>query len=398
MKKFPFILYATLICALSFFISCGDKDSDLSIEDISKLKDYSYSDLSVEKQKEKLQDDANAFLSEMNGLQTNDGVKVLSTFNALLEINVPQPGFLRASVNEIILHISDFYGKYTWNSKTGSWDLEESSKEAEFSFPVGNQTGKIVASGISSGINYPIDYDYEADMLSSVELPKEIHGKIYLGNAEIGTIHAVSDIKNLTTFPSLSELSFVLGEYSLSANVAKASPNIAKSTLKKGNTVLIDADVDLSGNVDFLVNEEGDPGQMNGNAVINLQNSLAFAGIIDVTSYMQALAQIEVNYEKDYEQYGGGKAYENYIKADVKAYNDYFNLFLVSVKDRTKIASLKSKAVSETETWYGETYTYWEEVPVLIFKDNTEIEAEVFFSKGFETFVTNLNKFINAFQ
>ncbi|MDR0863843.1 MAG: hypothetical protein LBO74_02785 [Candidatus Symbiothrix sp.] len=401
MKKFSFIFCVSLICSFAVLTSCKDKDSaeeDLfGVSDITKLNDYSYSDLSVEKQKEKLQGDANGFLSELQGLKTNDGVKVLATFNALLEIDAPQPGFLRASSQDVIYHIADFYGKYTWNASKHVWDYAAStSKEAEFSFPVENKTGKIVASAVSSSLYYEDEtwyYDEDSkkdvDVNLSIELPKEVHGKIYLGTAEVGSLHAVSDIKSLTTFPSLSELTYVLGEYTFTSKVAKATPSIAKSTLKNGSKVLIDAEANMSGNVDFFANDTINPGQMNGNVVINLQNTLAFAGIVDFTKYMVVMNEIDEAYYDDRDKYGREKAEENYYKADAKAFNDYINLFLVASKDKAKIATLKSKAKLNER--------YWGTVPVLVFKDNTEIEAEVFFSSGFDTFLKNLNDFVNSF-
>jgi hypothetical protein len=394
MKKFFFILWAIALGSFLSFTSCGDKDSvtddTLGIGDISKLNDYKYSDLSEEKQKEKLQEDANGFLSELQGLKTNDGIKVLKTFNSLLETSSPetsvfdpQQSSLR-SVNDI-LKISDLYGKFTWNASKKDWDKAESGKELEFNFPVGNQTGRITVSGVSSGVTTPAES--EDDEYGYLDIPKEVSGKIYLGNSEVSSLHATTTIKDANKVPTLTELTYTLGEYTLSSSVSTTNSNVATSTFKKGKTILIDAVADLSGNLDNLLKEDDITGQ--GNVIIRIMNKLAFAGTVDATNYGKAINQADDNWKKDKDQYGWEKADENFTKASSKAFNDYWNLFLVSLTDNYKIATLKNKAV----LYDG----YWEEVAVLRFNDNTEVEAEVFFSSGFDVFFKNLEDFIHAF-
>jgi hypothetical protein len=74
--------------------------------------------LTPEKQKEKLQEDALAFLSELGGIQEEPSVGILLAFNNFLEIS--EPGNLDLDSSEGLLY-EDVYGKYTWNPYKENW-------------------------------------------------------------------------------------------------------------------------------------------------------------------------------------------------------------------------------------------------------------------------------------
>ena len=406
MKKFPYLLFATMIVAFSVFSSCSDDNDDdgnTNNDDPKKYLNYEYSELSTEKQKEKLQGDANAFLSEMEELKDNDALKILKEFNALLEINSPDKEFGSA---EDLIRIADLYGKYTWNTSTKAWDFAESNKQTEFNFPVDGAPASITITGVASSLTQELyngeehlvyngewyEWEYTEELVATVEIPKSIAVKIYSRTSEVGTVNLFSDIKDKTTAPVKSEVSYSLGKYTMTTTVEKASPSIVKSAIKKGNKVLIDASADISGNMDNLVNEK-DPGQMTGNATIKIMDAFAISGNMDVTNYRKDCDKAEENYD-NYRGSDWDEAEEIWEKAKSKAFNDHTDLYLISLSDKTKIAKLVSTA--KEKTYYG--YTYWEETFALQFGDETVVEAEVYFSSGFDAFMNNLNKFINSFE
>jgi|GEM_PF-2675519 len=410
MKKFSYLLFAAVIGAFSVFSSCSDNDeneNNNNNDDSQKYLDYKYSELSEEKQKEKLQEDAIDFLSEMEDLKNNEALRILNEFNALLEINSPDQEFDNefGSVEDII-RIKDLYGKHTWNASKEAWSFEEFDKQTEFNFSVDGKPASIVITGVASSLvqefyerNEYIDneidggWEYTDELVTTVEIPKSITIKILSGTSEVGAIHLSSDIKDKTTLPVKSEVSYSLGKYVMTTTVTKASPSIAKSTFKKGDKVLIDANVDLSGNMDNLVNDK-EPGQMTGNATIKIMNTLAFTGNWDVTNYIKACNKAEDNYDNNYDQFGWEKAEEIWEKEYSEAFNKHTDLYLISLSDKAKIAKLQSTV--KAEDYYG--YTYWEEAFVLQFADETVVEAEVFFSSGFDTFMNKLEKFITSFE
>ena len=402
MKKFSYLLFAAMIGAFSVFSSCSD-DNDNNADDPKKYPDYKYSELSVEKQKEKLEDDAISFLSEMEELKDNEALKILSEFSALLEISSPDKEF--DSVEDVI-RIADLYGKYTWNTSRKVWDFEELDKQTEFYFSVDGVPASIAISGVASSITQELykeneeqingRWEYTDELVATVEIPKSITVKIYSRTSEVGTINISSDIKDKTTIPVLSEVSYSLGKYTMATTIKKASPSVAKSTIKKGNKVLVEASVDLSGNMDNLANEK-DPGQMTGNATIKIMDALALSGNWNITNYTKDCDKAEDNWDYNYYEldWEWEKAKEVYVKEYSKAFNDNTDLYLISVSDKTKIAKLVSTVKEEK---YSDYYSYWEESYTLQFGDETSVEAEVYFSSGFDTFMNKLKEFINSFE
>jgi hypothetical protein len=376
MKKFSYLLFAALICSFSLFTSCKDNDDNSDNSGFDDLKNYKYSELSVEKQKEKLQGDANSLLADLEGLKNNEAINVLKALNELLNISpieLEESVALRSS--DDVISLSYYFGSYKWNNSKKDWDYTAANDKLELEFPVGTKTGKILVPKSASSVVI------ESEDGEKIEIPKDIAAKIYLNAAEVGSISASSEIVNGYTVPALTKLSFTLGEYTLSTSLSKRTPNIATSEFKKGNKTLIDAKINLTGNLDNSIQDK-DPGQITGNAVINVLDAFAFAGSINFTQYTVAMNKADEDYDN--------KDSENYAKASAKAWNDNCELYLISLSDKTKFAKLTQKAKSYNN--------YWENVPVLQFGDNTEIETEVYFSTGFDLFIQNLMEFVSAFK
>jgi len=175
----------------------------------------------------------------------------------------------------------------------------------------------------------------------------------------------------------------------------------ATATLTKGSKVLINAVAVVNGDVDKLILDESN--DFSGNFTFQIMDNFAFSGNVDFTKYNK---EIDDLYDRCYpyplpNNFDWEKAEENYTKGAAAIFNKYYDVYLVSIKDKTKIAKLISKAVLTTETyeWYGGTYTesYWEEVPMLRFNDSTEVAVSVYFSEGFDKVVKNFEKFIQSF-
>lgn len=406
MKKFFYLLLA---CCLIGFTACGgDDDNDDgggSGGDVKKYEEYEYSNLTVSQQKEKIQEDANDLLNEFEALKTNEAIKVLTAFPGWTEDDPSnlEPDYnwnLKSSTD--IVKIADNYGIYTWDDEEENWVETSSSDHLEYrNFPVGeNQRGRIVITAVSSGVyaeenGYYYDYEigeYE-EVIEKTELPKEIKVKIYLGNKEVGSAQVNSEIKNTTTMPSVSSAVYNLGDYTMSTNVTKASPNTAVSTFKKGNTVLLEAKADISGNIDQIIEDDDytNGGDIKGNVVINIYNKLVIAGNMDIRKYLQKEDELGAIYENsDYDE----SAEKAYIEGLAKAFNDNSELFLVSLKEETRIATLEMKAKPYKEY----SWTYWETVPALRFGDKSLVEAETFFSSGFNLFIQNFKDFLDSFD
>jgi hypothetical protein len=415
MKKISFLLIASFICVGVLFTACGDNNENGG----TTPPEPGYSTLTPEQQKEKLQNEGIAFLNEVDGLKDLKAIKILVEFSRLMGSESESTTYYQTMglrADDDLLHIADFYGIFTWNEQTGEWTRTDSKTAAEWHFKVDGIPAKIVATAVSSGVTgsftdqYYNNYWDEEEQVwiyevteetTSFEIPKEVNVKLYSNTTEVGSVSVKADVKDANTAPKLTELTYTLDNYTHSTKFAKGTPNIATSTLKKGNKVLIDAKIDVSGNLDDLVNAEDENDisyPETGNATIKILDNLSFVGKVEIAKYVEAGKKASQEFSKNEAKYGYEKAREMALIAEVAAMNAYWHLYLVSLSDNTKIADLIYKAEWGTETteneWGTDTYSYYNVIPVLKFNDNTQVEAAVYFSEGFDTFLDKLEKFV----
>lgn len=390
MKKllFPF---ATMLISLAFaFSSCSDDEPKGS--DFDKLSKLPYSSLSPEKQKEKLQNDALDFLSKMEGLQGLEAIKIFEAFNALCEIDSPEP---RINDATSIIYLSQLYGTYTWNEENEEWDYTKSNDKTEFVFPVDDKDAKITTTAVASDLTVDIyqeiwdeeEYEY-VDVYISIEMPKELTCKAYYSGSskEEASLVLKSEIKDKNSIPRLTEATYKMGDYQLYSKATTGTPNTATATLSKGSEVLIKANLDLDADLSNALDEEFYPNKMKGNATISIMSALAFTGNMDILKYIEAETAAWDEYEENYNK----DAEEKCEKAVAKAFNDNAEIYLVSLDDQTKIARLNCKAKEYSDRWGS----WWSTIYTLQFGDDTEVEAEVFFSSGFDQFMEELDNFV----
>ena len=446
MRKLSFYLLASLTCAALIFTSCkDDKDDNTSGAkplSPSEVEKYPYSSLTPEQQKEKLAGEANAFLSQVQDMNQEKSLEVFKAFGDLLMADAPVIGGKALRSSENIIKINQFYGKFTWQDSTQRWK-EEPAEQLEFHFPVKNSQGKIVVTGESSGKYYTFEEYYdeydevevwdswcecyttryqwvgERTETTSVELPKELSAKLSLGGSEVGSIQVNADIVQKETAPRSVSVSFNFGPYKFEQSYSKSTGK-AVASLKKGSEVLIDISAVLKGNIDNLI-DDNNTDKLAGNFSLFIMDNFAITGNIDFDKYItEDNALFERCYPDDYdwETFDWDKADENYAKGSVDIFNKYCDLYLVSTTDKTKIAKLTQKAKLktsqweycedgeydwDTDTWYCKKYstrteTYWTAVPMFRFNDSTEVEAEVYFSKGFDAVIKNFETFVQSFE
>jgi len=379
MKKISLYLMASL-CACSAIVSCGDKDKKDS------LIDYPYSTLTPEKQKEKLSDDAIEFLQALEGLQTNDAFKVLLAFagssNNGAAVMPEDESSLRANVVNVLL--ANYYGVWTFNPQTGEWTKTAATDRAEYNFYTEDDApAQIVVKATASNLYYPVETG-DPDVSLNYQLPKAISVKLYSNKKEVGSIAAETELTSLTSIPKLSKLSFSLGDYSFSASLKKANPNVLTAALKSGKKSLISLNCELTADLDQALEEDSEVIPEKVNITYTLLDKLAFVGTSDITKAMTEIAAINEKAEKQ------ELTAEQALAATNKVYADNVKVALVSLTDKTKIASLK---VLSYYTELGSLDTkFW-----LVFNDQTEVEAAVYFSEGFDQVTAALNALMASF-
>ncbi len=408
------------------FASCGndDKENNLpdepTVDDVEKLP---YSSLTPEQQKDKLAQEANAFIAQMNDLSKEKSVEVFKSFNGCLSISNPffeekddtaiyepdpvvgptsvQARNVKIRSAEDIMYINSFYGKYSWNAATQAWDTSASSAALVLEFPVGKSTtnnGKIEVTGVSS-----------EQVFDGVELPKQLTAKVYYGSDVVASIEVNGDVKvqnNDPAVPATASVTLQMGSYKLTQSFNKADKK-ATASFVKGATTLISATANVSGNIDKALQESDGNLITGGNLSMELMGSLAIVGAIDVAQYNKEFVE-ETDSPSPSEGTEGQIPNGDVCKQNVETYNKYHELYLVSTTDKTKIARLiqKAKLFTDEYSYYdyqsdkyiSHTYYYWGTVEVLKFNDNTEVEAEVYFSEGFDAVVKNFENFITSLQ
>ncbi len=391
MNKKTLLLFGAVALFSLSFVSCSNDDDNSSAIDqtITDVKNYPYSALQPEQQKVKLEQDANSLLTEIDDLKNNECIKVLKAFNNLMEIQDLELDGQTLRSSEDVIYINEFYGKYTWNSATQAWDKTASASQLEMIFPVGSSTANIVVTGVASDNAYINEEE-------TYQLPKEALAKIYLGAKQVGSVFARTDF-NADEIPSYAEVTYDLGAYIMETKGTKGNPTEATSVFRKGNKVLFEANTNMSGNLDNLVNDE-DPGQMTGKGYVKIMDNLVLITEVDYNK----LAQAEQNaddayYDLPYEQRTEQKEAEFNTAMD-KAFNDNSSIYLASRADGSKIARLIKKSKKVTEYWGSYSNTYWEDAYVFEFGDKTTVDAEVYFSSGFNQFITNWENFVKNFE
>lgn len=404
MKKF-FLTFATVAFFLSpLFTSCSDKD-DNEVIDPAK---YPYSSLTPEQQKTKLGDDANAFISKIDALSSSKAIELLRTFNALTEIDQPQ-GFPEGGSSAII-KVQDFYGKYTWNKTTNKWDKTASSDKLVFVLPATRtgttNNGQIEITGIASNVKTDDGY----------QIPQQLDAILNVDNVQVGSIHIKATEVSDIAAPRTAEVKYVIDDYTLAVNATKSSTskNVSTFKLMKGSEILLDGSANLVANLDQIIQDEDNVSSIgDGDVAVRITNNLELKGSVDFKNIISKQSEIEDKYDalEYYDEVNHTYVYLTDAQEKARAeelaavVNQYSNVILASRADQTKIATVKMRAKKYEDTytyWNGSqnvTYTdvYYEQVPVLFFNDNTSVDAEVYFSAGFNTVLNSWNSFVSKF-
>lgn len=419
MKKVIFITAFAVAIGL-IFSSCDEKKNDKPTD----YENFPYSALTVEQQKDKLMDESDAILKKLSDLSNGKAVELVKSLNNSL-------GTAEPDIEEIIdinnikdfIHIKEFKGEYTWNKSKKSWDYTTSDTEGKVTFNLpskiggASNDGKIEVSGTGRGSSIE---DLE------VEIPKDIKVRLLVNNSEVGSITIKADGVNAETIAKSAELNVKLDSYSIAANASKESESKIKANFKfsKGSDVIIEAIA--GGEVDFYHEYEytdyiwDDKKQTYVEVTETdiemypeyISEEVKIGDDIAIVGYMN-LKKIDEEREIAYKEYEKSfiSADNKIIQAAEKKYeedcinieNKYTSQTLVSRKDKTKIATIKYKLLVEEDE-----YTDWDGTPivyynyssemVLVFNDNTEMTADVFFGPEFKKTIESWEEFIENFQ
>ena len=416
MKK----LFLIPLC-LILIVACKKETFDTNLGEYDK---YPYSSLSIEEQKDKLAAESDAILSSLNGLQNEDGIKVLKSFFYLLNQSyLDIEDVLDFDEDSYIINVKDMNGEFTWNTTTESWDKKALSGKIIFNFPVETSTtnnGKVEITGAGSGNKGDYYIDGESGL---IEIPKNLKLVVSLSSKEVASYELKATDPNVDNIVNDATVKIALGNYVISTNTQKEADSKVSSTLsiKAGSNVIIDAILSSTINWEYVyeyetsISLQWDDKKQNWvvydsetetdtiitldfqNVELSIGSDLAIVGYVNLKEMNSQFDKISKKYRDTYGYdpwYWTDTTKEAAIKEEVAAYNANIKMILVSKKDKYKIASLKFGYTTET---YGSSKYFYIE-PILVFNDKTEASLETFFGEGFDKVIDAWMNFFMSFE
>jgi len=429
-------------------------ETELTMEEqIAELVKKSYSELTPEQQKVKLEAEANEMLKQLDKTKNSGAIEALENLSRLLDQNHIEifDGKTRNGVEEI-LSISGVYGVYTWDNAKKIWVKTASTTELKFVFPAKrSQTtnnASVSSKSTSSDVKFKnIDtygtwtYNQETgytqstpDVFDWLYLPTSVDAILTIDNAQAATLNQTAKYSNGKQTPDDFTYKVTLNDgYTWEMSSKKGTQNTAKASLVYNTKTLIDFNAGSTASIDALIdNDELVQYRGKANGLFKLMDNFVIVAEMDLATEAADKISLEkslvypesLDYKNPANNY---KAYYTALNAyelkksqgEAANFNKNIKLILVSKKDGTKIAEIikHSEKVGSDFTfnlpiWNAE-YEYWnnwnqtgevfarpylDEVLYLKFNDKTEVSMETYFSAGFSTFESKFEDFIKAFE
>ncbi|MDR2954916.1 MAG: fasciclin domain-containing protein [Prevotella sp.] len=340
---------------------------------------------SAEQVKEDLSALGLELINKMEGLAGNKGFVALTTFmdlqGTMESDNVVDPG-TQGSLKEgevptsIKAEINKVSGVYTWNKTDEEWDFVSDTTKFEFLYPA-------TENGTTNNAKITVEFSG----LEGKEPYGEVkaYGKIYVDNKQEGIVSSFPTNLSIDKYASSAPTTIEFGEYVVSMDVKKASPNTTTISLKKGTEVL------LSGSGSFVADlEAADPSTTMGqaSAEVSILGKYTVKGSGDAGKLYSEVNAIEEEYDGKYDEASEKKKSEEIAAV----YNKYMTAQMYDATNK-EVATLSARSKSYTDT-YG---TYYEVAGVFNFFDNTKSDVDVYFGKGFEDVIKAWEKFVAKF-
>jgi hypothetical protein len=433
------IILLSAICS-QILISCEKEEvstpetvptsNPVTVNELSTWINLPYSALTPEQQKLKLETEANAALVEMDKLKTSSAIEAIQNLESLLSIS--SIDFLNGKtdngINDLI-NVSEVYGIYTWNNVNNTWTKTVSTSDLKFVFPAKkNQTTNnavLSSKAVSSGIKETLGDSDE------IYLPSFVDATLSINNTQAGSIVLNAKYTNGNSRPEETGYKIVLNDgYVWENNAKKGTPNSFNTSFLYNNKNIMSFVVDSNAKIDELLDNDTvlNSYRGKGNVLVKVLDNFVIIGNMD----LEAISNDEEAFDKnnkrpDYRSknyYTDTNIYEkNKAESDVSIYNKNTKLILVSRKDGSKVADFVLRASkgylhTDNQEWiedktvpvYGgywswnwqsgtvQTIQYYNTNTYLRFKDNTEVETNVYFSTGFDALETKFTDFIDSFN
>lgn len=374
MKK---IIFSGLVISMGLFMaSCSSNDNNLPEPELTpeEILDLPYSQLSPQEQKAKLENEAIEFLKMANELKSKTAINALNNLNRLMspsEEEEVSAKSTRATLAEDVFRYSSLFEIRTWNTTKQDWDITESTDALKIIFPA-------TESSQTNNATLEISAVESDNYLGNVPLPSTGVAILTIDNKPMAQINLSAEYNNSKVVPAKAAIDIVYGNYTMAFDFKKATENNLTATLNHNKDLMLYAEAGFTLDPDKVIE-----GEFTGYGAIKLylqlMKSLAFYGTINIDNITKAMNEDEMP-EMDLDEI---------VEYLTQLLNDNITCVLASISDRTKIAKLEIKVEGGE---HGILFT-----PYLRFNDNTEAEANAYFSEGFDTFLSELMSFIAYF-
>lgn len=410
MKKNLFLL-AGAITMLFALNSCKTETDVLDLD-----KTLKFSKLTVEEQKQSIEQNGIALVDKMDGMQDTKAMIAMEAFitNAngsqafvkpfsqlranLLKNNGKALETFNQQMRVVAVSGDENWGIWTWNFMTNDFDFTPvTNTTATFLFPATENattnTGELKIICVESNIVAP-DTDPVQYMPTSISAVLKVSGVEAMKADFAGTYNADATPTSITQ-------TLVIDKYNWSFKFTNnAKDATASYGFKYDNEVLFNFEVGVAGTLtaDALQASEG-PQDVFTSGAVNLQvmNIAILGGFKDFKSFADEMDAIDAQNNTDK------------VQADkqVAAINKYLKMYGYFVKENQKFADVEFYVVEKTDTyqnyvWNNSTQsyevvnvseTYYDFQPRLVLSDGSKQDMENFMSTGFEDLITKLESY-----
>lgn len=420
----PFLKFSAFFFASALLVACGSDDDAKSTEETGAEFPTEYSDLTIEENKGKLQDNGIEFVNSVEALKNASGIETTIAFSNFVDAselpNSLEVGGRRSSlpifnlvnnlkafatkgqpvdrtlegmrkageVESIQTEFNQAAGIYTYNREEQTFDFSEgSSDKIVFKFPskdegtTNNAEYTIYNYKGVKVTNSAVEEDYTGEYPTSLNIDLKIDGQKKLG-------YALTAAYNSKGEPTAFSLAVTVDAYVLAYEVSNdGSKASVRYSLKQNdkNLYVLGADAEGNFNTGDIEDSNGGDDVVNKGTIYFQMLNIKFSGEIDVTALMAAIKAIP-NQEDEAEE-----------KAEAAAWNANTQMIVFYADSKKKIAEGEVVTISKTREYYDcvldenenwdcgwKNEEYISKDVQLVFADDTRMSLETFGETGFD--------------
>lgn len=395
MKK-NLLSIASAIVFLLAFNSCADK---LDLD-----KTLSFSKLTVEEQKQSIEQNGLDFMAKMDGLNDTKAMAALNAFVVNTGMSpAGAPAFVKP-ISQLRTNImrndvkaldkfngqmkvmaaedNDIWGTYTWNSTIEDFDYSPSTNTTiTVLFPATegstSNTGELKLTYVESDVQAP-DTDPAQYMPKSIDMVIKVSGSVVLEATYSGSYNSDATPKKVTQTLKIDKYNW---KFEFANDAEDAS---VKYSVKYGTEVLMQIEAAAAGTLtataieNSLGSKDGGPQDIfnSGAVYFQVMNIAMVGGFKDFQAFYEEGSALD---EED----------ENYYQNEADVWNKYLVMYAYFVKEKKKFADVEFYV----NTYSDDYDTYTEVAPRLVLSDGSKQTIEEFFTTGFEDLIAEIQSY-----